>query len=364
MLFSTSSMSDYIAISFNESALQFAFDSGTNSPTNIITLNVAINNGAWHTVTASRIGNEGSLTINGSLSVANSVVGNDNVIASSTLAYVGGIDSEIVLENEFPVLSVSSFAGCVRDFEFNSGSVDFDDTESSRQVELSLTGCPSQIERGTHYPGAGFAKFDASSLNLNGDSFIISFQLKTLESTNIVLIMGENSMSTSSDYLILSISDSVPTIDFQLNGNKGTFPSFTEEIINVCNGNWHTISLQKLSTQLTFTVDGNSLTSTLPGDGLLKLDSVFFGGVDVLSQFYHKLKAVSLLPPNFGGCIRNMEVNSVELVYTLARDILNVDIDGCPAVSSGGCTSAGINDVTNGNILEYTDVGLRAFSGT
>ena len=363
MLFTTSSMSDYIAISFNESALQFAFDSGTNSPTNIITLNVVISDGAWHTVTASRVGNEGSLMVNGSLSIDNSVVGIDNEIASSALALVGGIDSDTVLGNEFPVLSVSSFAGCLRDLEFNSDIVDFDDVVSSRQVELSLKGCPSQIEKGAHYPGAGFAKFEASSINLIGDTFEISFELKTLESTSTVLIIGENLMSASSDYLLLSISSSIPTIDFQINGDKNTLQSFTEAIIDVCDGSWHTIYLRKVSTEFSFTVDGNAQTQTFQGSELLKLDSMFLGGIDVLSPFYHKLKAVSLLAPNFGGCIRSLQVNEVELDYSFASDILNVDIDGCPTVPSGACTSASINDIMSGNILKFNDVGLKTFSG-
>ena len=363
MLFSTSSMSDYITISFNQSALQFAFDSGANSPTNIITLNVVINDGAWHTITASRVGNEGGLTVNGSFSADNSVVGFDNEIASSALAFLGGIDSSIALQNGFPVLSLNSLAGCLRDFEFNSDVIDSDNVESSKQVELSLDGCPSQIERGTHYPGAGFAKFDTSCINLVGDTFEISFQLKTLESTNLVLAIGENSMTTSSDYLLLSISSSVPIIDLQINGIKNTLKIFTEAVIDVCDGNWHTFSLKKVSTQFAFSVDDNTQTQTFVGSELLKLDSMFLGGIDALSPFYRKLKAVSLLTPNFGGCLRGLQLNGVALDYSSISDILNVDIDGCPTVLSGGCTSASINDLVNGNVLEYTDVGLRAFSG-
>ncbi|KAI6647890.1 Usherin-like [Oopsacas minuta] len=358
MLLSTASMYDYIAISFNSTAVQFAFDSGTNSLTNILVLNVAINDGAWHDIAATRIGNEGGLSIDSSFSVGKTVAGSDNDIAQSSIAFVGGVDADFVFPDVFPVLSVHSIAGCVRDMEFNSEFVDFDSIESSGQFDLTLAGCPVDIEQGTHYSGAGFAKFDASNAEINGESFDISFELKTIESTSIILALGLDSATQSSDYILFTIADSFPMIDFQIDGVKGSI-LFIETTIDICDGKWHSFSLQKTATRILMVVDEES--NPIPLAMIIQMDTIYFGGLDVLSPFYTKLEAESLLAPNFGGCIRGLQLDGVELDYSYASEIWNVDIDGCPTVSVGSCTAAGINDLTSGDVLSYTNTGLMEF---
>ena len=360
MLFSTVSMSDYIAISFNSSALQFAFDSGTNSPTNILALDVAINDGSWHDISSSRIGNQGVLTLDNSDSIEITVDGLDNDIAISSIAFIGGVESDIQLPENFPVLSVHGFAGCIRDFDFNSEKVDFDSVTSSRQVDVSLPGCPREIEIGTHFSGAGFAKFDTSTIGMSGATFQISFELRTLESTSNVFALGLNTDTQSSDYIVFSIAHSLPTIDLQINGVKRSI-SYIEELIQICDGNWHSFLLTKTATQLSMVVDGNfdSISVTTA----FELDTLYLGGLDFLSPLYTKLKSGGLLAPNFGGCIRTLEVDNNELDYSYASDVRNVDIDGCPSAAIGDCTSAGLHDRFDGNALSYTDTGLMAFRG-
>lgn len=361
MLFSTISMSDYIAISFSSSSLRFAFDSGANSQTNILELDVVINDGSWHDISASRVGNQGILRVNNSDSIDITVDGSDNDIAISSIAYIGGIESEIQLPEIFPVLSVHGFAGCIRDFEFNSVKVDFDSVSSSRQVDVSLPGCPREIERGTHYSGAGFAKFDTSTIGISGATFQISFELRTLESTGTVFALGLNTDTQSSDYILFSIADSLPTVDLQINGQKRSI-LLIEDVTLVCDGNWHSFQLTKTATQISMVVDGNSNSVSITTD--LELDTLYFGGLDFLSSFYTKLESESLLTPNFGGCIRALTVDNNELEYSFASDIRNVDIDGCPTAGVGDCTAAGLHDRFDGNALSYTDTGLMAFRGT
>ena len=361
MLYSTVSMSDYIAISFNSSTLQFAFDSGANSPTNILELDVGINDGSWHDISASRIGNQGVLTLDNSDSIQITVEGLDNDIAISSIAVIGGIGPNIQLPGNFPILSVHGFAGCIRDFEFNSEKVDFSSVSSSRQVGVSLPGCPREIETGTHYSGAGFAKFDTSAIGISGATFQISFELKTLESTSTVFALGLNTDTQSSDYIVFSIANSIPTIDLQINGVKRSILLTGENFTPVCDGNWHSFLLKKTATQISMVVDGNS--DAISVTTVLELDTLYLGGLDFLSPFYVKLQSEGLLAPNFGGCIRDLEVNDNELDYSYASDIRNVDIDGCPSAAIGDCIAAGINDIFDGNALSYTDTGLTTFIG-
>ena len=359
MLFSTASMSDYIVISYNSTSVQFAFDSGANSPTNTLTLNVAIANGFWHSITATRVRNEGTLRVNSSFTVQNTVIGSDNEIASSVLAFVGGVSDDISLPNGFPVLAQSSFAGCMRDVNFNSEMVDFGTVQSSKQLNLGLDGCPLSIEEGTHYSGAGFAKFDASVINLSGDTFEITFDLRTIEPSSIIFAIGQDSSVSTTDFLVLSIFNSVPILSTQIGGTRNTL-SFTETVVTVCNGQWHGISLRKTQTSIILTVDQTSQTLNVLSS--VQTDLLFIGGVNVLSPFYSKLMSSSIELTNFGGCLRNLEVNNNKLDYTLASEIQNVDIDGCPSMA-GACSAVAINDLNSGDVLNFTDSGLQSFRG-
>ena len=67
----------------------------------------------------------------------------------------------------------------------------------------------------------------------------------------------------------------------------------------------------------------------------------------------------------FGGCIKGLEVNEQRLNMLYVRDLVNINLDGCPPfhLPKDTCESGLITDVYTGSALTAYDYGLLPYTG-
>lgn len=361
-------LSDYLAISFNSTHVQFKFDSGPASNAVINTLPTNVHDGAWHSITASRNGNSGSLEVDEQFVIASGDVGTDNNIAQSSFVFVGGISDDVTSISGLQLLSILPYAGCIRDLTIDSTIFNTTHSLSSSRTTLSLEGCPSinTTESGVHLHGTGFAAFAIPELAFNGNNFLFSFNLRTNNPSGTILALGMDSTDINTDFLLFSLISGQPKLYLRVNGNSISLEMLTG-LNSLCDNEWHSVYITKSDENITLTIDALS-NSLLLQTSLHTIQSnvLYFGGVDVLTAFYTKLTTPSLsLPPisSFGGCIRNILLDNFPLFHNKVTTIRNIDLDGCR-------TAAGLNNCANRSevcdditTLFINNTGLEPFRG-
>ena len=349
---------DMFAVELRNGIPWFIFDAGTGPAAIKPEGDTKFNDGAWHTLSVTQRGNDGTITVDDTYTGSGNSLGASGIIGY-VVHYIGGIPSDAPLQtqngglNPLSVLSGQSFAGCLYNVIFNDMALDF--SSGFPGVGKPDQGCPVDLVSTAQLLGGGY--FSLAENTITGNSFNISFQFRTTHTDGLLYYMYANNgyvfgieLRSSELHLIVSDTDM-------------TLPTTSDP----CNGEWHSVTIYQEGEQFLFAVDEVADSLILPLSTLVFSSRIFFGGVPLDSSVFDTAQGAGFnIYTPFSGCIRIPEpllyVAGQPVTVTIEESEL-VNFDGC-GNSPGTSCMAPWSDMDVGMKRNVTDSGLTAFSGT
>lgn len=365
--------SDYIAVELRNGVPWFFFDAG-NGPAVIQPdlggTDMAFNDGVWHSVTATQNGRRGNLVVDRIYSGTGQSGGTDTkeqVISPLQPLFVGGIprgfnrSSLRGVGNPNATLDGQRFAGCLFGITINNLALDFDrsDTvvENSSRIQ-EIPGCPVDLMPGWAFLGGGYLAFPKNILN--STTFIWSLDIRTTHREGVVLFIH----ATDGFAIALELRTSVLHL-LLINSITNTISIGDDSI---CDGLWHTIHLNRTQSEVFVSVDGSEGYLAHSSTSTISNSSMFLGGVPMNSVAYYVARdaGVNVYAP-FSGCIRSRVLNVGGVITTMLTPSSRrfVRFDGCPSPYASPPDTCGDlwANMSAGNRMQFTDIGLRPWTG-
>ncbi|XP_033110841.1 usherin-like [Anneissia japonica] len=375
LLFAVSSgeQEEYIVIQLRDGRPWFLFDpqGGAVGVTTTNDGGKTYDDDNWHHLKVTRDGTRGYITVDqvytGSAlsSTASSIIG----ITDSV--YIGGLPADFFMirtDTGNTEVIRTSFVGCMKNVQIERQHiptevwqvVDWSDAVDSYQVVPTWQGCPIDLDTGVHFLGGGYAAIPAALLS-SGTNFIIQFEFRTLMDSAMLIF----SHGTNGAYLILQLVSQ--DMQLQVFGGAGVSTLLSATSTTLCSGQWNTVTISRAGNSLSLTIGGGTASTRDIGSGELSLTSdIFIGGLPLGSDSFQVATGAGLnIQPGLGGCFQNMAINSVIVdLETQATDILNVNLDGCPSITSTSttCTMPAIINVYSGQTRVAYDTGLDSYT--
>ena len=272
---------DYLAVELRLGVPWFFFDAGSGPAAIRPTTDVVFSDGQWHNLTIRQEGQTGVITVDGVYTGTGNSIGRDRVITANQTLYVGAIPPGFPHStvsgslNPNATLDGANFVGCLFDITLNNGQqLDF-----STQANLGVgVGCPVGVERGTSLLGAGYLVFRENTIT--GSNFVINFDLRTTHTRGFVFFAhtGDNTS------LAIELRGSLLYLLTSSVGGPGTEVSIGNTPF--CDGQWHSISIQQQSANVSLSVDGTRQFLTLPQPNAVFSSKLYFGGASQNSIGY------------------------------------------------------------------------------
>ena len=333
------------------------FDAGTGPAAIKPEGDTKFDDGAWHTLTITQRGNDGTITVDNTYTGSGNSMGASGIIGY-VIHYIGGIPSDAPLQtqnghlNLSSVLSGQSFAGCLYSVIFNDVALDF--SSGFPGVGSPDRGCPVDLVTTAQLLGGGY--FSLAENTVTGNSFNISFEFRTTHTDGLLYYMYAN------DGYMFGIELRSSELHFILSDTDMTLPTTSDP----CDGEWHRATLSQEEEQFLFAVDEVVDSLILPFSSLVFSSRIFFGGVPLDSTVFDMAQDAGLNTYTpFSGCIRipqsSLYVAGQPVVVTITESEL-VNFDGCGNSPGTSCV-APWSDVDTGMKRSITDTGLTPFSG-
>ncbi|XP_077990481.1 usherin-like [Glandiceps talaboti] len=330
--------------------------------------------GEWHHIKALRSGNYGTLTVD-EVYTGSAVSPTDSqVIGETTGVYLGGLPSDFMLirsDSGNTAVIRQSFVGCVRNVKIKKQhtpqeiweDLDWDSSVSSSHVFPTMEGCPTQLQNGVQFLGRGHATLQAG-LFTGGVSFSVSFDFRTeINSGTLLAATG-----TGGSFMLIELLGG--NLQFQIYTAVGVrVQVITLDTTGIlCNGQWKTATFSKTPGQISVTVlNGPSQIYNMNSDNLAITSELYLGGIPDGSDTVRIIGNAGItVQPGFGGCIRNLRINSGTDIdfFNQVSDIVNVNLDGCPptVTSQSTCMTPQMTTVYQGPESSYYDTRLQVFT--
>ena len=363
---SSSGQEDMIAIELRNGLPWFLFDT-EDGPAAFTTRGaVRVDDGVWHQITVSRNRNFGTITVDRNTGDTGTGTGSGTatVIGQISAIYVGGLPQSFrILRSDTgnAQLQRINFVGCLRGLKYKNTYFDFKSPAAKYNLAPLYEHCPSDQDGGFYLKGGGYVGL-RNSVFTGGSVFRIQFSLKTQWLNGLIFFASGNQNTMLSLYLQkgdLFLTYKSPSRTDSIKVSTGG---------NICNGQWHTYSLVRTTTQTNSLIDGSSSSIDVPADVVIT-SRVYLGGVPVDSQESNIVKQMVYNGTlHFGGCIRSVTFSSSIDIQRDALSFHNVDLDGCArnstAIPSNDlCRGYNIVSVYNSTNLTTTDEGLHTFTG-
>lgn len=349
---------DMIAVELRNGTPWFVFDAGSGPGAIKPEGDTTFNDGSWHSITATQRGNTGTITVDNLYIGSGNSQGTSSVVGY-TVHYVGGIPSDAPLltrnggPNPLATLSGQRFAGCLYNVIYND--VTFDFSSGFPGVGRPDQGCPVDLVTTVQLLGGGY--FSLAENTITRNSFNISFQFRTTHTDGLLFFVY------ASDGSLFGIELRNSNIHIVLRLSASSF-SPTEDL---CDGEWHSITIFQEGEQFSFTVDEKSEVTSLPRSTTIFSSRIFFGGVPLDSTALDIARDADLNTYTpFSGCIRIpaplLYVAGQPIVGNVAESEL-VNYDGCGDAPGTSCV-APWSEIDAEMERSITDTGLNPFSGS
>ncbi|VDK52231.1 unnamed protein product [Cylicostephanus goldi] len=274
ILFATNDKhTDHVGLFLLNGRVILSFDTGTGQT--LIRSNRSILTGEWHSIKASRRGNEGSL-----------IVDDESAETSGVPAGTDSIDTQ-------PPLYLGEFGGCIRDLKLNDKK--FDTTAR----EHGVGECKKHTESGLYFGKEGGYAILKKEFQV-GQSFSAEMEVRPRTQNGVLFSVGAVEFLT-----VQFLNGSVKfTVD---SGSGPEALIYNPTAPNVlCDGHWHSIKIMKKKNLMTLTVDGKSNLNIMKKSKkpeTMTKDPIYLGGVpeSVTS------KGLETREP-FVGCVRIMNL--------------------------------------------------------
>ncbi|XP_071962430.1 usherin-like isoform X2 [Antedon mediterranea] len=324
----------------------------------------------WHHLKVTRDGARGYITVD--------QIYTGTALSSTSSTIIGISDSVFIgrLPNDFNIIRTdtgdtevvkSSLVGCIKNIQIEQQHVptevwqalDWSDAIETYQVVPTWEGCPTNLDTGVHFLGGGYVAIPSDPLS-SGTNFFIQFEFRTTMYSAMLLF----SYGTNGAYLSLQLV--FENMQLQVFGGAGVSTLLSATSSTLCSGQWNTVTIHRAGNLLSLTIQDGTADTRDIGSGILGVTSeLFIGGLPLGSDAAEAASTDINTQSGFGGCFQNMAINSnIVNLQSEATDILNVNLDGCPSITSTSsfCTMPTIVDVYSGIERTSYDTGLDSYT--
>ncbi|NP_067383.3 usherin precursor [Mus musculus] len=321
--------------------------------------------GEWHEIIAVRHQAFGQITLDGQYTGSSSSLNGSSVTGGYTGLFVGGVpQGHSVLQKRLEIIQ-RGFVGCLKDVFIMKGyspsgtwlPLDWQSSEEQVNVHPSWEGCPTNLEEGVQFLGAGFLELPSDTFHAAKD-FEISLKFQTDQLNGLLLFIHN---TEGPDFLAVELKRGL--LSFKFNSSL----VFTRVDLRLgladCDGKWNTVSIKKEGSVVSVRVNAlKKSTSQAGGQPLLVNSPVYLGGIPrELQDAYRHLT----LEPGFRGCVKEVAFarGVVVNLASVSSRAVRVNQDGC--LSSDSTVNCGGNDsilVYRGSQQSVYESGLQPFT--
>ena len=361
---------DYMAIELRNGVPWFFFDSGSGPAViqpDLRSNNVQFNDGEWHSITTAQTGRMGNITVDGRYYGSGMSSGTDQVISNRQILYIGGIPDGIPRstisgsQSSNSTLIGLNYAGCIFGVTLNNQPLDIStSTDIGDTINANIPGCSIELEYGTSFLGGGYITFPSNTLQ--NTRFSWTFDIRTTHNQGLIFFVYNMNQTG----VAVEIKNSLLQLELISEG------SIQRSIVinaSVCDGEWHTILIDRSTDEFFLSLDGIGDFLILPSTDIIFPSAVFFGGVPMGTSAYDlALSSGVNVYSAFSGCSRpqadGLIVNG-ERVPLIPVDHYQVRFDGCHAsqrLPSSTCVTPWVS-FSAGTSRYFNDTSLQPFSG-
>ncbi|KAL0967369.1 hypothetical protein UPYG_G00251370 [Umbra pygmaea] len=313
---------DFATIQVKEGMAHLSYDLGHGNTS--VSVPRLINDGQWHKIRVSREKQRGVLVIDNRYSKQTTSPKKADILDVVGMLYIGGLPVNYTTKRIGPVLY--SIDGCIRNFKMLSNVLDMDTPTSSHHVGS----CFVSTEKGTYFDGTGYVK--AVGSYRVGLDVSIELEFRTSQSTG-VLVGVSNQVDSKMEGLGIELHNG--KLLFQVDNGAGriTAQYQPEAEAGLCDGQWHSVTAQKLRHKLELIVDGRKVGAESPNAKSNTADTndpIYVGGYPEGLKQFGLTTSIS-----FKGCMRNLKITKLskvlEVQFNKALEFKGVQPLTCPA---------------------------------
>uniref|UniRef100_UPI003AAC4457 laminin subunit alpha-3 n=1 Tax=Centroberyx gerrardi TaxID=166262 RepID=UPI003AAC4457 len=274
------------------------------------------NDGNWHRVVFSVERNTFHLLVDG-IRVTDGVLSNDegSSLDLHNPVYLGGVPKHKTSNGH--LIPKESVIGCIRDFKLNEVLVG--EPVASRGVSPCLD---RLSEIGTYFGGNG-GHIVLDKYFTVGSRFELAFELRPQHLTGLLFHVQSHKTS-----LNVFLRDN--KVGVNVNDGSGAVSVSVIPHQNLCDGNFHAVTVSKQHKVIKLVVDSVSeqkAGSSSSASYSTTLDSLYIGGISGTT----KRNSVPV-SSWFVGCLRNVRVNGRPVDFEAASSVVGpVSVNKCPA---------------------------------
>uniref|UniRef100_A0A3Q1ANG5 Basement membrane-specific heparan sulfate proteoglycan core protein n=1 Tax=Amphiprion ocellaris TaxID=80972 RepID=A0A3Q1ANG5_AMPOC len=281
----------------------------------------SINDGNWHKIRVSRAKQRGLLMVDGRYSKQMISPKKADLLDVVGTLYVGGLPRNYTSKRIGPILY--SINGCIRNFK-----MDFKLNMATPTSSHMVGRCFVATEAGTYFDGTGYLK--AVSSYRVGLDVSIALEFRTSRTNGVLLAISNQ----ANDGLGLEIVQG--KLLFHVDNGAGRITAeHMPEGDGFCDGQWHSITANKLRHRVELVVDGKQSQAESPNARSNTCDTndpIYVGGYpDGVRQ------AALSTNRSFRGCIKNLKITkaskTMDVQFNKALEIKGVQPLSCPAVA-------------------------------
>jgi hypothetical protein len=308
---------DFIAIWLQDGYMSFGYDCGSGYVQ--IKSTQIYNDGRYHTVIATRNGQNGVFTI---LDRTNATIlesiearspGLDRSLGVVEPYYIGSLPVDVLAQLpsvQSDLITTKPYIGCMSDILIGNKPL------KSRIQKIDIMNCSNNHESGVFLTGKKESHATLPSQIFIKDLIEIEFDMKPRTKSGIVLYVG--AADQLKDYLILELVNGELQYRVSIGGMNNMIkytPKYSSN--ELCNANWIRIKVRKDSTgRIMLFVRNQELIPDFNPDMLsfASKESVLYIGALPSAEIHTKL---ALTDDTFIGCIRDFVVNQTGSLKTM-----------------------------------------------
>ncbi|XP_019117191.2 laminin subunit alpha-2 isoform X6 [Larimichthys crocea] len=331
---------DFVAIQIKDGQVCLGYDLGHGNISGCVPF--SINDGNWHKIRVSRFKQRGLLTVDVRYSKQMISPKKADLLDVVGVVYVGGLPTNYTSKRIGPILY--SINGCIRNLKMVGSPVSTKSPTTGRLEAITedfnlnmdtptsshMVGrCFVATETGTYFEGTGFLK--AVSSYRVGLDVSIALEFRTSK-TNGVLLGVSNQ---ASDGLGLEIVEG--KLLFHVDNGAGRITAeHMPEGDGFCDGQWHSITANKLRHKVELVVDGKRSQAESPDARSNTCDTnnpIYVGGYPAGVH-----QAALSTSTSFKGCMRDLKITkaskTLDVQFNKSPEIKGVQPLSCPAVAA------------------------------
>uniref|UniRef100_A0AAQ5XDM4 Laminin subunit alpha 2 n=1 Tax=Amphiprion ocellaris TaxID=80972 RepID=A0AAQ5XDM4_AMPOC len=310
---------DFVSIQIKDGQVCLGYDLGHGNISGCVPF--SINDGNWHKIRVSRAKQRGLLMVDGRYSKQMISPKKADLLDVVGTLYVGGLPRNYTSKRIGPILY--SINGCIRNFK-----MDFKLNMATPTSSHMVGRCFVATEAGTYFDGTGYLK--AVSSYRVGLDVSIALEFRTSRTNGVLLAISNQ----ANDGLGLEIVQG--KLLFHVDNGAGRITAeHMPEGDGFCDGQWHSITANKLRHRVELVVDGKQSQAESPNARSNTCDTndpIYVGGYpDGVRQ------AALSTNRSFRGCIKNLKITkaskTMDVQFNKALEIKGVQPLSCPAVA-------------------------------